>query len=103
MLPLTVQCIGGDQDAPQLGQGVQGGGERGDLVTVDHAGLGEHQLVRVVVDADQLGLAALAAAGAAQRLAVYGQHLAALCHRAAAAASRRDSTQPVTAASSAAP
>lgn len=37
--------------------------------------------MRMVVDADQLGLAVL---GAAQRLAVYGQHLAALCHRAAA-------------------
>src|SRR3712207_7110529 len=43
-------------------------GEGGDLVPVDHAGLGEHQMVGVVVDADQLGLPALAAAGAAQGL-----------------------------------
>jgi hypothetical protein len=75
-----VQRIGGDQDAVQVGQSGQGRGERGDLVALDHADLGEHQLVGMVVDADQLGLPAIAAQG----LAVDGQHRTALGDRAAA-------------------
>src|SRR3954452_10498257 len=74
VLALAVQRVGGDNDLLQVRQGGQGGGERGDLVATDHRGLGEQQVLVVVVDAEDLDLRAGGAAGAAQRLAVGRNH-----------------------------
>ena len=61
--PLAVQRIRGDQHTAQVGQGVQGDAERGELIAGGHRRLGEHQLVGVVIDADQLGLLTISIPG----------------------------------------
>lgn len=91
----------------QVAQRGQGGGERGDLVAIDHRGLGEYQLAGVVVDAEHLGLCAvgpraprsvLPSAASTHRRSVTGPPAAWAC---AATASRRPNPQPVNAACSA--
>ena len=71
---LAVQGIGGDHEVAQVRHGVQDGGERGQLVSAAHFGLGQRQALGVIEDRDQLGLSTVAVAGAAQSLAVDGQH-----------------------------
>jgi hypothetical protein len=69
-----VQGIGGDLEVAQVRHGVQDGGERGQLVSAAHFGLGQRQALGVIEDRDQLGLSTVAVTGAAQGLAVDGQH-----------------------------
>jgi hypothetical protein len=90
VLAPAVQRVRGDDDVVQVGQGGQGGGERGDLVALGHRGLGEHQPAGVVIDAEHLGLCARGGTGAAQRLAVGGQHHSTLGGRATGRVSLRE-------------
>jgi hypothetical protein len=78
---LAVQRVGGDYDSPQVSHGVKHGREGGQLVGVDHLHLGQRQMLGVIEDRDQLGLPTVAPAGAAQRLAVDGQHRPVLATR----------------------
>ena len=75
---LAVQRVGGDDRPVQVSDGVQDRNECGQLVGADHLDLSDRQLIGVVEDRDQLGLFPVLVAGAAQRLAVHGQHCAVL-------------------------
>jgi hypothetical protein len=69
-----VQCVGGDHDLAQVGDGIEHRDEGGQLVAADHLNLGEHQVLGVVEDGEQLGLIPALVAGATQRLTVHSQH-----------------------------
>src|SRR4051794_41784228 len=58
MRALAVQYVGGDQHVAQVGQGGQGSGERGDLVTGGYGGVGEGPPGGVGVEAPPAGPAA---------------------------------------------
>lgn len=81
VLALGVQRVRGDQVSVQVRQGVQGGGERGDLIPALNPNLGKDQLVSVVVDRDQFRGLPVAAVGSPQGLAVHRQHGAPLSNR----------------------
>jgi hypothetical protein len=79
---LAVQRVRGDHDTAQVIDGVQRRGEGGHLVCAVHLDLRQRQVIGVVEDRDQLGLPPALVAGAAQRLAVHGQHRPVLITRA---------------------
>ena len=78
---LAVQRIAGDHGRAQVRHGVEHGCEGGQLIAVDHCGLGQHQMLDVVERRHQLHPLALVIVRPAQGLAVHGQHGAVLATR----------------------